>query len=208
MTRSLRTFLRRNSAGRWVGNSKLALELRDHHSLVQRKLKTTHKTSWKCWWETRFMTVAQEGPKNQTVGLGGSVIPTGNTSHQHMSHVTPLLILCFHYYHSLIVPVSHSVRFSPHHHLPQSVTPSDSLCNMPGSKLNWTLLDLRPFLSSKWLSSVITLQPEWETWWRGRETGWQTQTWQGRRGNVALIIHTYCRIFFFFVPGREKRDLE
>lgn len=75
---------------------------------------------------------------------------------------------------------------------PPSVTHSDSLCNMPSSKLNSTLLDLQPFLSSKWLSSVITLQPEWETQRRGREEGWQTETWHERRGNAGLIIHTYC----------------
>lgn len=75
---------------------------------------------------------------------------------------------------------------------PPSVTHSDSLCNMLGSKLNSTPLDLQPFLSSKWLSSVITLQPEWETQLRGREEGWQTETWHERRGNAGLIIHTYC----------------
>lgn len=63
---------------------------------------------------------------------------------------------------------------------------------MPSSKLNSTLLDLQPFPSSKWLTSVITLQPEWETQRRGREEGWQTETWQERRGNAGLIIHTYC----------------
>lgn len=51
----------------------------------------------------------------------------------------------------------------------QSITHSDSLCNMSSSKLNSTLLDLQPFPSSKWLTSVITLQPEWETQRRGRE---------------------------------------
>lgn len=76
--------------------------------------------------------------------------------------------------------------------LSQSITHSDSLCNMPSSKLNSTLLDLQPFPSSKWLTPVITLQPEWETQRRGREEGWQTETWHERRGNAGLIIHTYC----------------
>lgn len=98
-----------------------------------------------------------------------------------------------HYYHT-ILPVSLSGLFSSIHHLHQSVTHTDILCNTPGSKLNSTLLDLRPFRSSKWLCSVTTLQHEWETCRGGRETGWQTQTWQGRRGSLALIIHTYCRI--------------
>lgn len=95
-------------------------------------------------------------------------------------------VRCYH----TIVPLSLSGPFSPLHHLPQSVTHTDSLCNTPGSKPNSTLLDLRPFRSSKWLCSVTTLQPEWETCWRGWETGWQTQTCQGRRGNAAFIIHT------------------
>ena len=85
-------------------------------------------------------------------------------------------------------PLSLSLSLS----LSQSVTHSDSLCNMPSSKLNSTLLDLQPFPSSKWLTSVITLQPEWETQQRGREEGWQTETWHERRGNAGLIIHTYC----------------
>lgn len=52
-----------------------------------------------------------------------------------------------HYYHT-IVPLSLSGPFSPLHPLPQSVTHTDSLCNMPGSKPNSTRLDLRPFRSS------------------------------------------------------------
>lgn len=112
--------------------------------------------------------------------------------------ILPLSILLsfahsVHHYHSLTFTLSLSISFSllplpP----PPSVTHSDSLCNMPSSKLNSTLLDLQPFLSSKWLSSVITLQPEWETQRRGREEGWQTETWHERRGNAGLIIHTYC----------------
>ena len=93
----------------------------------------------------------------------------------------PFHSLCMHFYLS---PPSLS--------LSESITHSDSLCNMPSSKLNSTLLDLQPFPSSKWLTSVITLQPEWETQRRGREEGWQTETWHERRGNAGLIIHTYC----------------
>lgn len=99
----------------------------------------------------------------------------------------------------LSLSLSHSfpVSISPPHlslslSLYQSITHSDSLCKMPSSKLNSTLLDLQPFPSSKWLTSVITLQPEWETQRRGREEGWQTETWHERRGNAGLIIHTYC----------------
>lgn len=103
------------------------------------------------------------------------------------------LTLSVHHYHSLTFPLSLSISFfSIPLSLSQSVTHSDSLCNMPSSKLNSTLLDLQPFPSSKWLISVITLQPEWETQQRGREEGWQTETWHERRGNAGLIIHTYC----------------
>ena len=103
------------------------------------------------------------------------------------------LTLSVHHYHSLTFPLSLSISFfSISLSLSQSVTHSDSLCNMPSSKLNSTLLDLQPFPSSKWLTSVITLQPEWETQQRGREEGWQTETWHERRGNAGLIIHTYC----------------
>lgn len=98
---------------------------------------------------------------------------------------------CPSFSHSLIL-FTISFSFLPLPPPPPSVTHSDSLCNMPSSKLNSTLLDLQPFLSSKWLSSVITLQPEWETQRRGREEGWQTETWHERRGNAGLIIHTYC----------------
>lgn len=87
--------------------------------------------------------------------------------------------------YSLFLSLS-SIPFS------QSITHSDSLCNMPSSKLSSTLLDLQPFPSSKWLTSVITLQPEWETQRWGREEGWQTEAWHERRGNAGLIIHTYC----------------
>ena len=109
------------------------------------------------------------------------------------------LTLSVHHYHSLTFPLSLSISISFSSlslslslSLSQSVTHSDSLCNMPSSKLNSTLLDLQPFPSSKWLTSVITLQPEWETQQRGREEGWQTETWHERRGNAGLIIHTYC----------------
>lgn len=79
-------------------------------------------------------------------------------------------VQCYH----TIIPVSLSGPFSP--------------------STNSTLPDLRPFRSSKWLCSVTTLQPEWETCWRVQQRGWQTQTWQRRRGNATLIIHPYCRI--------------
>lgn len=121
----------------------------------------------------------------------------------------------------IVIPVSH---FLSHLLVPSLLfttssnqTLSDGLRNRAGSKSDSTLLDLRPLLSSKWFTSVITLQPEWETRWRGRETGWQTQTWRGR-GNAALIIHTYRRFYFkkkekkkkkkTEVPWWEKRGLE
>lgn len=81
---------------------------------------------------------------------------------------------------------------SPISPLSQSITHSDSLCNMPSSKLNSTLLDLQPFPSSKWLTSVITLLPEWETQRRGRE-GWvadRDMTWEERkrRFNYSYLL--------------------
>lgn len=103
--------------------------------------------------------------------------------------------LCSPLSQSHLSSLSLSLRFylsPPSLSLSESITHSDSLCNMPSSKLNSTLLDLQPFPSSKWLTSVITLQPEWETQRRGREEGWQTETWHERRGNAGLIIHTYC----------------
>lgn len=153
-------------------------------------LKSFSQTAVCCAHERQLITPSWE---NATLS---HLLRHHSTCHQLiLCSISLSFTLSVHHYHNLTFPSFHSHCVSTslfHLFLSESITHSDSLCNMPSSKLNSTLLDLQPFPSSKWLTSVITLQPEWETQRRGREEGWQTETWHERRGNAGLIIHTYC----------------
>lgn len=173
------------------------VEVKDHHTLGGPHCRTALPIIIKlilmklrCSWISdhwqKFLEVLGNvvlSTQNQTVGLGESFIQTHQNSQRLMLFLSSFPFLYVHYYPSFIVPVSLFGPFPPFT-ASSNQTPSDGLCNRAGSQPDSALLDLWLLLSSKWFTSVITLQPEWETCWRGRETGWQTRAWQGGEGTL------------------------